>query len=825
MTGSRWRQLEELLAEALDRPSGERNAFLDLACAGRPELRRELAELITAHGHASVLDAPATALLERPPAEPARAPADTVAHYRILEFLGRGGMGVVYKAWDQRLERTLALKFLAAHLSSEDAAKERLRTEAQAAAALDHLNICTIHEIGEAEDGQLFIAMPYYQGETLARRLERGPLPSAEVVALVLQAARGLAKAHERGVVHRDIKPANLMITADGVLKILDFGIAKLPGTELTPPGQRPGTMAYMSPEQVRGEPLDGRTDVWSLGVVLHEVLTGEHRFEGPDQVALLRSILDYEPQPVRATHPAVPEELDRVLARMLAKHPGDRYSAADLVHDLEQLVRSMPADQGPAEVLPEGERRRLTILVTAMAGGERFRSAVSEVVRRHGGVVNAFDGDSVEALFGAPATHEDDPARAVRAALELHRRLDRPRSGIHSGSFAVRPSDDPGRTYRLEDLAVPRAARLAERAPPGEIRVTEECRRALAGLFDTDELTPIPVEGQHPLTVFRVLRESEPRTRLEAAQRLGLTAFTGRERELAVLERALADAVGGEGRLLTIVGEAGMGKSRLLLELKRRLESTPVALLQGRCDSTDSGTTYLPFVGMLRDWLGEARGERVNLAVPDVVARLRELGPELEEFLPLYLHLLVLPSPDYPVPRHLHGENYRLVMQEALTAFITLAARTRPAVVLLEDWQWADQASHGVIQQVAELVTGFPLMVVITSRPDARDWGHPSHHQVLSLEPMDAEASGSMLRSILGAARVPGELVTLIRERTGGNPFFLEEITQALLEEGVLGLSDGTVTATGCAGPTSAPGHGAGGDPCPPRPPGPRDP
>jgi tetratricopeptide (TPR) repeat protein len=294
------------------------------------------------------------------------------------------------------------------------------------------------------------------------------------------------------------------------------------------------------------------------------------------------------------------------------------------------------------------------------------------------------------------------------------------------------------------------------------------------------------------------VRTESAPRTRLEAAQRLGLTAFTAREREMAVLERALEDAVRGEGRFLTVVGEAGMGKSRLLLELKRRLESAPVTLLQGRCDSTEGGTTYHPFLEMLRDWLGAARGERVTLTVPDVVTRLRELGPELDEFLPLYLHLLVLPSTEYAVPRHLHGENYRLVMQEALTAFVTLAARRRPAVVLLEDWQWADQASHGVLQQLAELVTGFPMMVLTTSRPDTRDWGHPSHHRVLSLEPMDAEASGSMLRSILGAERIPDELVSLIRERTGGNPFFLEEITQALLEEGALGLSDGAVTATG---------------------------
>ena len=804
MTRLGWHELEALLAAALDRPPGEVPGFLDRECAGRPELRRELGELIAAHGRESLLDAPAAALLRRAPPEPPRAATETVGHYRILECLGRGGMGVVYKAWDLRLERTLALKFLPAHLSFEEAAKERLRAEAQTAAALDHLNICTIHEIGEAEDGRLFIAMPYYQGETLQARLERGPVPPDEAIAFAVQAARGLAKAHERGVVHRDIKPANLMITPDGVLKILDFGIAKVPGVQLTPPGQQPGTVAYMSPEQVRGEPLDGRTDVWSLGVVLHEVLTGERRFQGADQVAL-RAILDYQPESVRATRSAIPEELDRVLARMLARHPGDRYAAGDLAHDLEELARTLPADPGRPEVLPEGERRQLSILVTAMTGGGRLRSAVEEVVRRHGGVVNAFhgeSGDSVEALFGAPATHEDDAARAVRAALELHR-LETPgfrlRSGIHSGSFAVQPSPEAGRMYRLEERALPLAARLSSLAPPGEIWVTADCRRAIAGLFDTEELAPIaPAGGESSLVPFRVLAESEHRTRLEAAQRLGLTAFSGREREMAVLERALRDTIAGEGRFLTIVGDAGMGKSRLLLELKRRLESTTVRLLQGRCDPVESGTTYLPFVEILRDWLGTARGERVNLGVPQVVARLRELGAELEEFLPLYLHLLVLPSPEHPVPRHLHGENYRLVMQEALAAFVTLAARRRPTVVLLEDWQWADQASHGVLQQVAELVTGFPLLVVATSRPGGREWGHPGHHLALSLEPIDAEASEAMLRSILGAAQVPAELVRLIRERTGGNPFFLEEITQGLLEEGALGLAGGTVTSTG---------------------------
>ncbi len=338
MTTVRWDELQRLLAEALDRADPERVPFLDRACAGRPELKQELTELLAASQRHSPLDGSVASLLEPAAAEPVRGGMEILGHYQILERLGRGGMGVVYKARDLHLGRILALKFLPVHLSSDAGAKERLRVEAQAAGALDHPNICTIHEIGETDDGQLFIAMSYYEGETLEARLRRGALSPDEAIALTVQAAQGLAKAHERGVVHRDIKPANLMVNTDGVLKILDFGIAKVPGVQLSAPGQRLGTVAYMSPEQVRGEPLDGRTDVWSLGVVLYEMLTGERRFTGVTDVAQVRAILDYRSGQESARLPAVSTQLDRVLGRMLAERPARRYVATDLVRDLERL-------------------------------------------------------------------------------------------------------------------------------------------------------------------------------------------------------------------------------------------------------------------------------------------------------------------------------------------------------------------------------------------------------------------------------------------------------------------------------------------------------
>ena len=265
-----------------------------------------------------------------------------LAHYRILELAGGGGMGVVYKAEDLRLARTVALKFLPPELTRDPDAKSRFLQEARAASALDHPNICTIHEVGETDDGQLYLAMPFYDGETLRKRIERGPLPIDEAVDIAEQIARGLAKAHRGGIVHRDIKPANLMVTSDGVVKILDFGLAKLAGAAaITRTGSSVGTPAYMSPEQSRGEEVDHRTDLWSLGVVLYEMVAGRRPFRGEHEQAILYSLLHEEPKPLAELRPEAPPELERIVEGLLAKDPAQRYPT---------VGRRPGRPQGPAQ-------------------------------------------------------------------------------------------------------------------------------------------------------------------------------------------------------------------------------------------------------------------------------------------------------------------------------------------------------------------------------------------------------------------------------------------------------------------------------------------
>src|SRR5258708_515851 len=246
-----------------------------------------------------------------------------ISHYRILGPLGGGGMGVVYQAQDLSLERVVALKFLPPELSRDPEAKTRFLQEARAASALDHPNICTIHEAGETDQGQLYLAMACYDGETLKQRLQRGPLPIDEALETAQQIARGLVKAHRSGIEHRDIKPANLIITADEIVKILDFGIAKLAGAAgLTRIGSSLGTPGYMSPEQARGEEVDPRTDVWSLGAVLYEMVTGRRPFRGDHDQAVLYALFNQEPDPVPQLRPHAPPELIRIIGRILTKNP-----------------------------------------------------------------------------------------------------------------------------------------------------------------------------------------------------------------------------------------------------------------------------------------------------------------------------------------------------------------------------------------------------------------------------------------------------------------------------------------------------------------------
>jgi serine/threonine-protein kinase len=371
MNAQRWQEIRAGFDEIVDLDPGARAGRLAALADSDPELHRALELLLKADAEATGNPgAPGGRFLagyDHQP-DPLGIAGRTISHFDVREVLGAGGMGVVYRAHDKQLGRAVALKFLLPHYNLDPSAKARFQREAHAAAALDHPNLCVVHEVGTTERGWLFLAMSLYEGETLRARLKRdGSLPINECLEIARQVAEGLQAAHAAGVVHRDLKPGNVMLLPDGTVRILDFGLAKARDQSLSETGAHFGTVSYMSPEQVQGDKVDGRADLWALGVLMYEMLTGRKPFNGDEEVAVALAILHDEPPLASTYRSEISAALESLVLRLLRKDPARRYASAEML--LRDLAR--------VRTLASGTVGRV------LARSRRVRRAVGDSFRR----------------------------------------------------------------------------------------------------------------------------------------------------------------------------------------------------------------------------------------------------------------------------------------------------------------------------------------------------------------------------------------------------------------------------------------------------------
>lgn len=488
----------------------------------------------------------------------------------------------------------------------------------------------------------------------------------------------------------------------------------------------------------------------------------------------------------------------------------------------------AVPVDAGTksaqGQIATEGERRRATVVFSDLVGYtqlnetldpedvrivlDRIKAEAVKIVERHEGIVNQFVGDQVVSLFGIPTAHEDDPLRAVEAALEMQDMVRRisvelePKlgqalslhTGINTGLIVTSARDAREGTYGLTGSALTIGARLTSMAQANEILVSPETHRLVAPFFLTQPLDLTFVKGKDtPLVPHRIVGKTQIKTRFEAARQRGLTPFFGRDQELANLKSLLEKAIASQGQFVTVEGEAGMGKSRLLHEFLRDMDRDRITIVHGRCDSQGKNTPYLPIINALRQGLGLGDEDAPEAVLQKTVAALRGIHPELAQFLPTFLDLLSIQSPERQLPQGLPSEQERKAIELALATLMTFTVQRKPLVLLLEDWHWVDDATELVMRNLLGTIAHFPLLVTITYRPEYRaSWVRQLHHTHIGLDSIEVHHTERIIKAILGADALPEGLADLIQARTEGNPFFVEETCRALVEVGCLPVIEG---------------------------------
>ncbi|MEO5574941.1 MAG: protein kinase, partial [Gaiellaceae bacterium] len=735
-------------------------------------------------------------------------PGTVLAGYELQEVLGRGGMGVVYRALQQGLGRSVALKLLAPELAEDESFRERFLLESRLAASIDHPSIIPVYEAGE-QDGQLYLAMRLVEGEDLGAMLARdGRLSPERTLALLGQVGSALDAAHAKGLVHRDVKPANLLIAGGRHVYLSDFGLSRqtsLAGVTAT--GQLLGTLAYLAPERIEGRALDGRSDLYALACVAFECLTGELPYARAEEAALLYAHLAERPPQVSERVPEL-AAADEVLVRALAKAPAERQGSC------EQLIAELDAALGAADPARRSEivtlplprtrevRKKVTVVLCDVASADgrrldpellrwivpRVSNEIAAAAEMHGGCTEQARGSSVLAVFGIPRLHEDDALRAVRAAVdartalaELGRSVER-ESGvalglrITVGTGEVVANDDPEQSPDLGDAADVFAG-LDTFAKAGEITLSEDTYRLVK---DAVSVEP----GEH--RGFRLLG-------FATSAGHGLDSpIVGRTRERRLLEDAFERAtIDSACQLFTMLGTAGVGKSRLVTDFLGHLGDS-ATVVSGSCLSYGGGITYWPVKEVVRAAAGIEEDDESEAALGKIAA---VLGPG--EDTPLIAGRIAETIGLADTSASTEKETFWAVRE-----FLEALARTRPLVVVFDDIHWGEPAFLDLIEHVADWSRDVPILLLCMARPELFEkrpgWaGGKLNATSVLLEPLSDAECEELVANLLGRAPFALPIRARIAEAAEGNPLFVEEMLAMLIDDRLLKLEDGCWKAT----------------------------